>query len=336
MTDEQIAEIYALARESFFGGQRAFQIQAYPFKMTPLNMARHRNSPHMAFWRMLKEGYDHFEVTKQEPKVAVCDRHYVFDAESKGKFTPAAKCPPYKMPDDVVAAVKDKQQDDDRQTAQLVAQGTPTVPVRMGVDGGMNPIFLSALKRPYVDSAGIVRSASVTLPGTIPPTTRPPGAAEPIGETATASVSVPERAPAAAPASARVASAQPGNWFGSLFSSSGSEPSNGGGVVDRVTRLVGFKGSEPTASASSPKPKPKPKPAAKPPLQTASTARPKSEHQAANPAANPALGAIRPKQPQAATQVAEEPKPSSSASLMTGAQPTVPGGSFDSRWGTFH
>ena len=35
MTDEQIAEIYALARESFFGGQRAFQIQAFPFRMTP-------------------------------------------------------------------------------------------------------------------------------------------------------------------------------------------------------------------------------------------------------------------------------------------------------------
>ncbi len=64
MTDEQIAEIYALARESFFGGQTAFQIQAFPFRMTPLNMAKHRNSPHMAFWKMLKQGYDHFEVTE--------------------------------------------------------------------------------------------------------------------------------------------------------------------------------------------------------------------------------------------------------------------------------
>ena len=80
MTDEQIAEIYALARESFFGGQRSFQMQAYPFRMTPLNMAKHRNSPHMAFWRMLKEGYDHFEVTRHEPKVDVCEKHYVFDA----------------------------------------------------------------------------------------------------------------------------------------------------------------------------------------------------------------------------------------------------------------
>jgi murein L,D-transpeptidase YafK len=40
MTDEQIAEIYALAREAFFGGQRSFQVQAYPFRMIPLNMAR--------------------------------------------------------------------------------------------------------------------------------------------------------------------------------------------------------------------------------------------------------------------------------------------------------
>src|SRR5260370_27623581 len=93
MTDEQIAEIYALARESFFGGQKAFQIQAYPFRMTPLNMAKHRNSPHMAFWRMLKEGYDHFEVMRLEPKVDVCEKRYVFDAQSKGHFSAANNCP---------------------------------------------------------------------------------------------------------------------------------------------------------------------------------------------------------------------------------------------------
>ena len=80
MTDEQIGEIYSLARESFLGGQHSFQIQAYPFRMTPANMARHRTNPNMAFWKMIKEGNDHFEVTHLEPKVEVCDRHYVFDA----------------------------------------------------------------------------------------------------------------------------------------------------------------------------------------------------------------------------------------------------------------
>src|SRR5262245_36413253 len=104
MTDEQITEIYSLARESFFGGQRAFQIQAMPFKMTALNMARHRNSPHMPFWKMIKEGYDHFEVSRREPKVNVCERRYVFDAEGKGKFEPTAKCPAYTVNEDLVAA----------------------------------------------------------------------------------------------------------------------------------------------------------------------------------------------------------------------------------------
>jgi hypothetical protein len=31
--------------------KHSFQVEAFPFRMTPLNMARHRNSPHMAFWR---------------------------------------------------------------------------------------------------------------------------------------------------------------------------------------------------------------------------------------------------------------------------------------------
>ncbi len=37
MTDQQIAEIYAIAREAFAGGQRAIQMQSFPFKMTPQN-----------------------------------------------------------------------------------------------------------------------------------------------------------------------------------------------------------------------------------------------------------------------------------------------------------
>ena len=45
MTDEQIAEIYALGREAFFGGQRAFQVQAYPFRMTAKNLGQASQQP---------------------------------------------------------------------------------------------------------------------------------------------------------------------------------------------------------------------------------------------------------------------------------------------------
>ena len=79
MTDEQMGEIYSLARDSFFS-QPSFQVQAYPFRLTPANLARHRTNPNIAFWNMLKIGNDHFETTHLEPKVDVCDRHYVFDA----------------------------------------------------------------------------------------------------------------------------------------------------------------------------------------------------------------------------------------------------------------
>src|SRR4051795_192163 len=149
MTDEQIAEIYSLGRESFFGGQRAFQFQAYPFKMTPVNMARHRNNPNMPFWRMIKEGYDHFEVTRQEPKVEFCEKKYVFDAQKPPGaprdpvFDAAAKCPAYVVPDEITAAVREKQQSDEAEYSKLVAKGIPVAKLNTGIDGGMNPIFAS-------------------------------------------------------------------------------------------------------------------------------------------------------------------------------------------------
>ena len=45
MTDEQMGEIYSLARDSFLGGRPSFQVQAYPFRLTPANLARHRTNP---------------------------------------------------------------------------------------------------------------------------------------------------------------------------------------------------------------------------------------------------------------------------------------------------
>jgi murein L,D-transpeptidase YafK len=142
MTDEQIAEIYALARESFFGGQKSFQLQAYPFRMTPLNMARRRNSPHMAFWNMLKQGYDHFEVAHLEPQVNVCERRYVFGAEATDSFSPADRCPAYKVPENIAGAVGEKQRREYIETTELIIRGIPTVPATTGVDGGTNPTFL--------------------------------------------------------------------------------------------------------------------------------------------------------------------------------------------------
>ncbi|TIT60255.1 MAG: murein L,D-transpeptidase, partial [Mesorhizobium sp.] len=79
MTDAQIEQIYAFGRDAFQGGQTEFQIQAFPFRMTAANMARYRNDPNYDFWKMLKVGYDNFEITKVPPKVDVCEKRYVFN-----------------------------------------------------------------------------------------------------------------------------------------------------------------------------------------------------------------------------------------------------------------
>jgi murein L,D-transpeptidase YafK len=124
MTDEQIQEIYTLARLSFQGGQRAFQVQAYPFRMTPENMAKHRSDPNMEFWRMLKEGHDHFLVTGQAPKVDVCAKRYVFNsvAVEGVTFNPTAECPEMSVPDPIRLAVRDRYEKDAAKTQIIVAR----------------------------------------------------------------------------------------------------------------------------------------------------------------------------------------------------------------------
>jgi murein L,D-transpeptidase YafK len=95
MTDEQISQIYAFARDAFKGGQTEFQIQAFPFRMTAENMARYHNDANYKFWQMLKEGYDQFEIAKVPPKVDVCEKRYVFNrtTEPGVAFSPTGACP---------------------------------------------------------------------------------------------------------------------------------------------------------------------------------------------------------------------------------------------------
>ena len=131
MTDEAIAEIYAIAREAFAGGQRAFQFQSYPFRMTAQNLAKFRNDPNIGFWRNLKEGSDYFEALHEEPRVGVCGTRYVFG----GQDAAAGACSP--KVDPVVVA---KRQKDEVEVAELVAKGTAATRL-VYQDGGQHPYF---------------------------------------------------------------------------------------------------------------------------------------------------------------------------------------------------
>ncbi len=141
MTDKAIEEIYAIARESFAGGQRAIQMQSYPFKMTAENFAKLRLDPNMPFWRELKKGADHFELTKTETPVGVCNKHYVFGATPQsGRFDALSSCPPLNEDESVKALVSEKETRDNSEIAALVAKGIKPVRI-IYADGGQNEEF---------------------------------------------------------------------------------------------------------------------------------------------------------------------------------------------------
>lgn len=161
MTDAQIADIYAVARESFGGGQRAIQMESFPFRMTAENLAKHRLDPNIGFWKNLKEGSDHFEVTKTEPAVGVCGRKYVFNATAPGGMDAGSPCPALKQDPEIKELVAEKQREDDRKVAELVEKGVQ--PIRtVYADGGQHPDFASRsgdVSRPDALAAGATEIA---------------------------------------------------------------------------------------------------------------------------------------------------------------------------------
>jgi murein L,D-transpeptidase YafK len=333
MTDEQISEIYALGRESFFGGQNAFQVQAYPFRMTAQNMARHRSNPNMPFWKMIKEGNDHFEVTKQEPKVDFCEKKYVFDAEKPAgssrplAFNASAQCPAYQVSPEIAEAVQDKQRQDELKTAQLISRGTPTARSRAGIDGGMHPVFASKLPEGEAaidrDVTDYAIASNQPAPGTVPSHATIPKAPETAPSFSFASSSSNSEPTVAVttttPAAPRAASAN---------ASAGSSE----GFLSKLSRSVGLRGSDPEPAAAS-----APKAVAAPVKQKAKSAEPtrttRSEPPRVIPLDRQQAQAHQPKPatPAPAPVAAAAPAPQQS---LAGAQPAVPANSFDSRWST--
>ncbi|WP_428031065.1 L,D-transpeptidase family protein [Ancylobacter sp.] len=271
MTDEQVQEIFALGRESFFGGQRSFQVQAYPFRMTSDNLVRHRNNPNLAFWKMLKEGSDVFEITKAPPKVDYCGKRYVFNAtptDPGQKLQASVPCPDYTLPEGLAEAVAARQKD---ANAKIASAGAlqPVAPVKTGKDGGMHKVFLAKLENP-----------ELSAPGSLPPVVKPPGVdygvsttepapAESIAlanadtVTESAAVPLPIPRPDDAPGGARTAvaaapaSVASNGFFGLFGGSSASEAKPAvAGPTDAKPEAAGTAGAPPVAADAKPAPLP--------------------------------------------------------------------------------
>lgn len=77
ITNDPIIKIYNNIKKSLHSGQKVVQVQAYPFRMTDVNLKEHSLDKNIDFWQQLKTGYDLFEQTKQDLTVHVVDRRYI-------------------------------------------------------------------------------------------------------------------------------------------------------------------------------------------------------------------------------------------------------------------
>ena len=85
MTNAQMDEIWRLINAAFDGGQGAFQVQIFPFRMTQEKLKAYAGHGNESFWRDLKNGHDLFEATMLPPAVTVCQGRYQFAAGKGAK-----------------------------------------------------------------------------------------------------------------------------------------------------------------------------------------------------------------------------------------------------------
>ena len=147
MTDEQISEIYSLARDSLIG-RPSFQVQAYPFRRDAGEPGAASKSS--GAWRSgrCSRSATITSLRRVEPRVDVCNRRYVFDAQpppnspSPLVFNPTGKRPDFVVNPKIARPALEKQRADELEYAQLLEDDVPTAPIYSGLDGGMNAFFL--------------------------------------------------------------------------------------------------------------------------------------------------------------------------------------------------
>ncbi len=142
ISDEHVGELYSIVRDALRGGQSEFQVQSYPFRMTPNNLAIYRDNPNFDFWMDLKQGYDRFEVLRQPPKFSFCEGRYRFgEAVGDANFDdPMAACPQFEI---AAKAVTEKTAGDIEMMEQIISQGN--VMSYAYSDGGMHFDFRKIL-----------------------------------------------------------------------------------------------------------------------------------------------------------------------------------------------
>jgi hypothetical protein len=221
-------------------------------------------------------------------------------------FTPTGRCPQYDIDPTIAEAVQEKQRHDEVAFADLVKDNVAVAPLETGTDGGMNRVFASKLDSPTYtyDNEGHMH-VPPQQPGRLPPALSPPRGSE------TETTAAIAQAPALAGSGVR-------SFFSGLFSS---------GSNAEQQPLAGA----PVRAANAGVVKPKPQLALRERPAMAAGLRPKAKEPANAEPTRPEPQLAQTAKPAPQQQAAAFAPPS--GGLISGAQPVVPAGSFNNRWG---
>jgi hypothetical protein len=237
------------------------------------------------------------------------------------------------VPPEIAQLVAEKQSKDQAESAQL-ASFVAAAPVKRGVDGGMNPVFLAKLQTATTDNDGRViggQIATTYTPGALPRAPNNPPAVTVPPQPVRVAEAEPVTAPSApAPTQSRGIAGLLGNMFATTNDNAqpvSPAPLPPARSASSRTAVAAAKPAQPgptLAAAAQPAPAPLAAPKLRPQIReetAVAAAAPKTSQQAQ---AEPQLRT-------AYTSPASSPQPG----LLAGAQPVMPTGSFESRWSAF-
>ena len=314
MTDEQIGEIYSLAREVL---PRRPAIVPDPGLSVPHDAGESRAPSHQSEHGLLEDDQgrqrpfrgDASRAEGRRLRPALCVRRRSRRRIPPGRSSsirPAAARPSWwrrRSPERRWT----KQRNDEAQFAQLVRSNSPVAPIRTGLDGGSNSVFLA--------QTGPIPPARVPPPGGTAVPEIPPQPARP---RAASSAACSRRNP---PPRRRASPRPIRNRRSSTSAASSAGCSR---------RTAPARSRRPRRRLEAP---PRKSPPLRPPQGRSRRAKSRNLRSASPSRSKPMLRSRPQPQPQQQEANAYAPAPAKNGNLLQGAQPVVPAGNFDSRFG---
>ena len=166
MTDEQMGEIYSLARDSL---PRRPPVIPDPGLSVPLDARKSGAASNQSAHGLLANAQDRQRSFRGDAsrtqgggvRSSLCIRCATSPNSSNPLvFNPTGKCPAFVVNPQIARPALEKQRADEVEYAQLVEDNVSVAPIYSGLDGGMNKVFLAGFRARVISFARVFPPAS--------------------------------------------------------------------------------------------------------------------------------------------------------------------------------